>query len=274
MNRVKQLTSLLTLWEQKKVELEYLKNKYKNFSGLIFVVSDIHIPFFDEVAVELFFEQLKQKKPKLLVIAGDLVNFDVFSKYQYTNAADAKAEVDRAKLFCEMLLKYCNDIIYIASNHEQRFEKFLIRNLGVDEAKNIFELGFVFEKLLAYRNLKVLSNWFLQICDCIIAHPEVQSIVRARAVDWAIEYFEGRVKDFNCVLIGHTHKQSKIFRKKKLGIEIGALAKTQDYVLSSRFNGYRVDTQYLGYAEVFIEKGKVDINKTNFITLKFEDYIL
>lgn len=274
MNRVKRLTSLLTLWDYKKVELETIKTKYKNFSGLVFVVSDVHIPFFDDIAVELFFNDVKKFKPKLIVIAGDLVNFDAFSKYQCLNSEKADKEIEKAKIFCENLLKYCKDIIYIANNHEQRLEKLFIRLLGEEKAKQVFDLGFTFSKLLTYKNLKILSNWFLQIGDCIIAHPEVQSMVRARPVDWTIEYFEGRIKDFRCVLIGHTHKQSKIFRKKKLGIEIGSLAKIQDYVVSSRFNGYRVETQYLGYAQLYLVEGRTDINKTNFITLKFEDYLL
>lgn len=276
MNKVNKLINLLTIWDYKKVQLEEIKRKYKDFTGKIAVCSDLHIPFVDLEVFDKFVEFVKRDKEiKLIVIAGDLINFDKFSKYLHLDGTiDASKEIDIAKQFVEKIVNLKKQIIYLKANHELRLEKFLIRQLGNETAEDLLNLGLSFDKFFNYKNLLVLDNWFVQIGDCIIAHPEVQSLVRARPVDWTIEYFESRIKDFNCVLIGHTHKQSKIFRKSKLGIEIGCMSKTLDYTVDSKFSAYRVETQYLGFGIVKQNRGRTDFNDTDFYFVKQEEALL
>ena len=274
MSKLDKLTELFTVWEFKKVQIEKIKEKYKNFSGKIVVISDLHIPFID---LEVFLRFLKEglKDARLLVIAGDLINFDQFSRFIHLDGiVSAKKEIDLATKYLETLCDYKIPIFLLKANHELRLEKFLHRNLSNEVAEDLIELGLKFENFFKFKNLFVIDNWFIQIGDVIIAHPEVNSIVRGRAIDWTIEYFEPRIKDFRCVVIGHTHRQCKIFRRGKLGVECGCMSKTLDYTVDSKFSGYRTETQYLGYACVVLKKGKVDFNKVNFISLKINDKIL
>lgn len=274
--KVEKLVDLLTLWEYKKTSLEQVKNKYRNFTGKIAVCSDLHIPFVNLIVFNEFIEYVKKdKEVKLIVIAGDLVNFDKFSKYLHLDGTiDASKEINIARQFVEKIVNLKKQIIYLKANHELRLEKFLIRQLGNETAEDLLNLGLSFENFFVSKNLLVLDNWFVQIGDCIIAHPEVQSLVRARPVDWTIEYFEGRIKDFNCIVIGHTHKQSKIFRKGKLGIEVGCMCKTLDYTVDSKFSAYRTEIQYLGWGVVKLKKERVDFNQTNFYFVKKENTLL
>lgn len=276
MNKLDVLVSFLTLWESKKQKLEEVSKKIGNLTSKIAVISDLHIPFIDLEVFEQFVDYVKKDRDiKIIVIAGDLVNFDKFSRYLHFNGvASAEKEISLAKRFVEKILDLDKQIIYILANHELRLEKFLIRNLGNDVSEDLIKLGLSFEKFFLYKNLSVINNWFIKIGSCIIGHPEVQSIVRGRAVDWTIEYFENRIKDFNCVMIGHTHKQSKIFRKNKLGIEIGCMCKTLDYTTDSKFNAYRSESQYKGFGVVKFVKGKVDFNETDFVYIKSEEYLL
>jgi predicted phosphodiesterase len=274
MSKIEELMELSTLWEQKKVEIKQIKEKYKNFSGKLVVISDLHIPFID-LEVFLKFLETGLKGAKLLVIAGDFVNFDKFSRFIHIDGiVSAKKEIDLANKYLKTLCNFGLPIIYLKANHELRLEKFLYRTLPNDVATDLVDLGLSLTNFFKYKNLLLVNNWFCQIGDVIIAHPEVNSIVRGRAVDWTIEYFESRILDFNCVIIGHTHRQIKMFRKGKLGIECGSMCKTLDYTVDSKFSGYRTETQYLGYAYSMLKNGKCGLNDTNFITLKINDKIL
>jgi len=273
-NKFEKLTELLTLWEQKKVEVKKIKEKYKNFTGKLVVISDLHIPFVNLKIFKKFLET-GLKNAKLLVIAGDFVNFDKFSRFIHIDdIVSAKKEIDIANKYLETLCNFRIPIIYLKANHELRLEKFLYRNLPNDVATDLIDLGLSLTNFFRYKNLVLVNNWFCQIGDVIIAHPEVNSIVRGRAVDWTIEYFESRILDFNCVIIGHTHRQIKMFRKGKLGIECGSMCKTLDYTVDSKFSGYRTETQYLGYAYSILRNGKCELNDTNFVTLSINDKIL
>jgi predicted phosphodiesterase len=274
-NKIEKLTSLLTLWEYKKTKLEQIKNKYKRITTKIGIISDLHIPFFDADIINEFIKFIKNQKIEIIVIAGDLVNFDAFSRYLHLDGViSADKEILLAKKVIEKFVELEKQIIYLKANHELRLEKFLIRNLGNSISEQLLNLGLSFENFFRYKNLDVIDNWWIQIGDCIIAHPEVNSIVRGRPVDWTIEYFETRVKDFNCVIIGHTHKQSKIFRKGKLGIEIGSACKTLDYTTDSKFSAYRTETQYKGFGIAELNKGKINFNNTDFVFVKNEEYLL
>jgi predicted phosphodiesterase len=273
-NKFEKLTELLTLWEQKKVEIKKIKEKYKNFTGKLVVISDLHIPFIDLKVFKKFLET-GLKNAKLLIIAGDFVNFDKFSRFIHINdIVSVKKEIDLANEYLETLCSYKIPIIYLKANHELRLEKFLYRTLPNDVATDLIDLGLSLSNFFEYKNLILVNNWFCQIGDVIVAHPEVNSIVRGRDVDWTIEFFESRISDFNCVIIGHTHRQIKMFRKGKLGVECGSMCKTLDYTVGSKFSGYRTEIQYLGYAYSVLKNGKCELNDTNFVTLKINDKIL
>jgi predicted phosphodiesterase len=273
-NKFEKLTELLTLWEQKKVEVKKIKEKYKNFTGKLVVISDLHIPFIDLSVFKKFLET-GLKNTKLVVIAGDFVNFDKFSRFIHIDGiVSAKKEIDLANKYLEILCSYKIPIIYLKANHELRLEKFLYRTLPNDIATDLVDLGLSLTNFFKYKNLILVNNWFCQIGDVIVAHPEVNSTVRGRAVDWTIEFFEERIRDFKCVIIGHTHKQFKMFRKGKLGIECGAMCKILDYTMDSKISSYRTEIQYLGYAYSILKKGKCELKETDFVTLSINNKIL
>ncbi|MCX7716697.1 MAG: metallophosphoesterase [Endomicrobia bacterium] len=276
MNKVEKLTTLLTLWEYKKTKLDELKKKFYNFTGKIAVISDLHIPFCDVEVFNYFVNYVKKDKNiKIIVIAGDFVNFDRFSRYlHFDGVINAHKEINIARTFIIKLVKLDRHIVYLKANHELRLEKFLIRNLGNEVAEDLLNLGLALENFFKYKNLDIIDNWFIQLGRCIIAHPEAQSIVKGRVVDWIIEYFETRIKDFGCVVVGHTHRQSKLFRKGKLGIEVGSMCKTLDYTIDSKFTAYRTETQYKGFGIILLNKGYVDVNNTNFIFIKPDEELL
>ena len=274
--QVNKIVSLLSLFEFKKIQLNKIKERYKNFTGKIVIISDLHIPFVDIDVFNYFFDFVKNDRDiKLLVIAGDFVNFDKFSRFLHLNEViDADREIKIAKSYIDKIISLGKHIIYLKANHEKRLEKFLFRNLSNDVAEDLIKLGLSLENFFRYEELEIIDNWFLQIGDCIIAHPEVQSLVRGRATDWVIEYFETRIQDFNCVILGHTHKQIKMWRKKKLGVEIGAMCKVLDYITEAKCSAYRVEGMYKGFGITEMLKGKTDFNNTNFVFVKFEENLL
>lgn len=50
-------------------------------SGKIMVVSDIHFPYEDKSAVAAFIEEVRLRKPDVIVLNGDLLDFYKLSKF-------------------------------------------------------------------------------------------------------------------------------------------------------------------------------------------------
>ncbi|MFN3551410.1 MAG: metallophosphoesterase family protein, partial [Endomicrobiia bacterium] len=167
------MLKILTFWEKKKKKLEEIESAYRNYTGEIVVISDLHIPYLDEEAFDYVYNYVSKRKNDI-VIAGDLITFDKFSRYLYLNnkKLTPKIEIEIAKKYIEKLLKLNKNIIYLIANHELRLHKFLMRTLGGSYASDLIELGLEYEKFFQYNKLKVIDNWFIKIGDCIISHPE------------------------------------------------------------------------------------------------------
>jgi predicted phosphodiesterase len=272
MSKLEELIELTTLWELKKVELVRIKKEYQNFTGKLVVISDLHVPFIEK---SLFKEFIKREKKEadVLVIAGDFVNFDIFSRFITGDKTRADEEIKIAKEYIEELCSFKIPIIYLTANHELRLDKFLLRTMSVEQVKSIINLGLNLKTFFNYKNLKIVNNWFIEIGDIIIAHPEDNSSVYGKTLDNIREFFSERIKDFRAIIIGHTHKQSKFFIKRKLCIENGCMSKILDYSLDSRFNRYKKDIQYKGYSYSFLKNGKCDFNRTDFVNLAQDDYL-
>jgi len=265
--------SLKTMWERKRADIIKIQKHFHNYTGKIFIVSDVHIPFFDDVAVKKFFEIIQIEKPSNLIIAGDLINLDRFSEFLKLNrSVSVKKEIEKSREFCNIITKYCRNIYYLQSNHELRISKYLSKRLGEDVSEDIFDLGFSLTNLLKYNNLSIIDNWWINIADVVIGHKEYGRFDIKNSMEKFINFFIPRIKNFNCAIAGHTHKQSKRFYNRILGIETGCLAKTQDYAIAA--NSLLYDVQYLGFVILKLFAGKTDFNETNFYTIKMEDYLL
>ena len=114
------------------------------------IASDIHFPFEDKAAVDIFLQAMEDLQPDAIVLLGDIADCYSVSKYTKNPLREfnLKFEIDCTKKFFEKLrdrVKY-SKIYLLRGNHEDRHNKYL-SNIAPDLAcleelklENLFEL--------------------------------------------------------------------------------------------------------------------------------------
>lgn len=94
----------------------------------IVVLSDIHIPFQDNKAVDRAIEYIKDNKPDMVVLNGDILDMFMLSRFTKGEGRNPMEEIS----MCQELLKRIrqavpkSDIFYVIGNHETRLEKYVL----------------------------------------------------------------------------------------------------------------------------------------------------
>lgn len=97
-------------------------------SGKLGIISDMHIPFHSEVALDAAVSHLKQEKIKCLLINGDGLDFYSLSRWEKRpSKRNFPAELKEGRLLLQWLRQEFPKIpiIYKLGNHEERWEKWL-----------------------------------------------------------------------------------------------------------------------------------------------------
>ena len=75
-------------------------------NGKIIVVSDIHFPYEDKSAVAAFVKEVSLKRPDVIVLNGDLLDFYKLSKFSKDPAwKNPEEEIEMCKTFLKKLRK-------------------------------------------------------------------------------------------------------------------------------------------------------------------------
>jgi hypothetical protein len=95
----------------------------------IIALGDVHVPFHDPVAIDLFFQIAKTVKPSAVIVAGDFVDFYAISRFVRTPErrlllAD---EIGQARQLLHAISKTFPkaEKIFLCGNHELRLKTFL-----------------------------------------------------------------------------------------------------------------------------------------------------
>lgn len=93
------------------------------------IISDIHIPYQDDKAVDIMMEYGRKYKPNNVVMNGDVLDFYRLSKFdQSPERKDSFAEeIDKGKQFIKRMRKNFKkaEIYYLEGNHENRLQRYL-----------------------------------------------------------------------------------------------------------------------------------------------------
>jgi len=108
----------------------------------VLILSDIHIPYHDEVAVAAAIAHGKKKKPDVIILNGDIGDFYGVSRHDKDPRRSLADELDAIRQFLFYLRKQfpATRILYKIGNHEARMEMFLVKNAPVLLGVNDFEL--------------------------------------------------------------------------------------------------------------------------------------
>ena len=103
----------------------------------ILILSDIHFPYHDQVALNAAIKEGIKRKCTLVILNGDTLDcytMSVFNKRP--DKADMSIEFEMARDFINLMRKTFKNVLFKTGNHEERWEQFLMRNpaiFGVDQ---------------------------------------------------------------------------------------------------------------------------------------------
>lgn len=219
---------------------------------------------------------------KILVLAGDNLNMDLFSTYWHRS--DEPCDEGRPYRELETLIKLLrcaeqvyDHILYMETNHDKRIYKMIYRMM--EEKQQAEELSkfikpiqeiFMDNKL---NKITVLPDQLFQIGDIIITHFENNSKVPGSVPRQLVKYLIPRIrKPWTVVYQAHTHYQSKLPIMGKWCIETGAMCYSQDYWQQPKVKSEE-KVPSIGYAVAELNDGIADVNKCNFVWCDWDRFI-
>ena len=110
------------------------------------VLSDIHIPFHDEAAVDLALEYGISKGMDSILLNGDIADCYMQSRWQRDpRLRNWQQELDMVRAFMQLLKTLNVDVFYKFGNHEERHENYLRNKAPEIYGTEEFQLEFLFK---------------------------------------------------------------------------------------------------------------------------------
>lgn len=173
-------------------------------SPTVLIIGDIHYPLHDSKAVQAAYDFGKCLKPDVLVVGGDLVDFAAISRFLHNprEVPSLQREMDGGRALLSLFSGLAKERIFVGGNHEERLEKFLLRN-----APQLLEL-----RCLDLREALGMKAWTyvpypaFWKCGRLIVHHGVSYNGTTNAKNLA--KFDG-----HSVAQGHSHRLSQTFHR-------------------------------------------------------------
>ena len=120
----------------------------------VLCLSDLHIPYHSEIAVNAAVEWGMEHQPDVIVLNGDVADFYTISRWEKDpNARNFVAETDAIEQTLEWLQRCFPDArkIYMEGNHEERYTKYIwqkapelwgVDNVRIQEILHVADYGF------------------------------------------------------------------------------------------------------------------------------------
>ena len=144
------------LWQINKMPLSISKPTKAlqiNGNNRVLIMSDMHIPYHDSIAIEAAVKFGRDFKPNIVYLNGDIADFYGISRHDKDPRREMKQELDSVRQFLYWLRKCFPkaQIIYKIGNHEDRLERFLVKNAPVFLGVPDFEVS----ELLKFRDMGI-----------------------------------------------------------------------------------------------------------------------
>lgn len=180
------------------------------------VISDIHVPYHDEVALAATFDYFDRWKPDTILINGDFFDFYMISRFpKKKNRPTLKQELDLGKqLLKHIVRRYPKaKIVYKLGNHDERYEAFLW-----DCCPEIFEIA-----SNAWRDVCGLNELGIEVVDnqaIVMAGklPILHGHELPKGIASPVNPARGAfLRTSHPVLCGHFHQDSKHSNRPMIG---------------------------------------------------------
>lgn len=256
-----------------------LAQKMRSGPTKILWIGDFHIPFHNVDALAHILD--RHRDADILLIGGDAMDeygISSFSKKDYITS------LSEYVIYSE-LIDIVSDIfpwvVQLKGNHEARYERQVLNKVPPEvrsmidkcflqriadgerfnEDRGRFEWTGTMENVVCPLDEAGNTAWSCQIGKTIFGHPEVYSKIEGKAVQNAWDWFLKRGQDFDCLVIGHTHKLVKIYKPRHILIEAGSLRHPASYANHPKL---RYGEQVPGYCVIYQDEfGNVDRQKSD-----------
>ena len=226
-------------------EVEYFKLPYYSKIGFL---TDIHLPFYDKLALITAIDYLKKYEPTCIWLNGDILDAYSISRWmKEKNKENLQYEIDCVRDFLKTIRGIFpkSDIYYKIGNHEDRWEAFMNNNAKVFQGIDDFEFESVF-RLNNYGVKLVKSKTITQSGKLNIIHGH--EVFGSGGVNPSRSLF---LKTFKSTICGHYHRTSEYISKALDNDIIGCFTVGS---LSQQRPMYAPVNQYnLGFATIDME---------------------
>lgn len=229
----------------------------------VFVISDIHVPFTDEQKLQKAVEL--NRSADIVIVAGDIMDMYSVSRHRLTKSVPIEVELDNTVRLLEYLSQEFPAVVVLPGNHDTRPLK-KIQDLLPSSLLFLFQEDTLGLLTRPFSNVFYHNDWWYQLGDAIFAHAEISSSIEGRPPIRLSEWFlqKGWAKrlglpEIRCVVLGHTHQVSTVYREDLKLFECGCLAQIMEYtmqpsaVMRPPMNGCVSLVQY---------NGKTDFNES------------
>lgn len=197
------------------------------------IISDIHVPYQDHVAVKIVTRMAHHFKPQNIIINGDAIDNVQLSRFNHDpfEPASLKSDIEELCTIIKDLQKYSN-VILIEGNHESRLNRYIN-----DKAPDLYGLlsmkGLINDNLdtkIKYVHTVPSESMLAWRDDLLIGHFNIARKYAGYTAKALVERFQTNVVQ------AHTHRLSeyaiRAWDKTLRGFEGGCLCDLNpDYVM-------------------------------------------
>lgn len=262
---------------------DYLK--HDGVATRILSISDTHVPF--HLPKEIFKDYAG--RVDILQLNGDMVDMQSISKFIKSYRLSIMEEIIEGRQYIIDLIEYIKPKKVMANygNHELRFQNYLSKNIDTDLLELmprtvldlIFNDGFNhynkrMEAKIWYEPLvKVFSDidivytgdWKSKIGKTWFAHPRTYSSAMLKTTEKAVNYFLRQDRNFDSIVLAHTHKLGSYIQGDISLFEQGCCCKSEEMEYT---DGLLVLPQQQGFIFVAQNKdGGLIFDKTKLISV-------
>lgn len=220
-------------------------------SGTVAILSDIHVPFHDRDALEIALAAISLRKPDVILLNGDIVDFYEMSRFERDpELIDFPDTLAKSRQLFEHLRKRFPKarIIYKIGNHEERWKRWLRVEAPVVYGVEEFELPTLL-RLHEHDIECVMDARRITLGALTVIHGHEYRFAISNPVNPARGLFlRGKINS----LCGHFHQVSQHSEKTMAGKVISTFSTGCLCNLTPQFHPYNNWTH--GYAIVTIDK--------------------
>ncbi len=267
--------------------LDVINNeKFSNgVASKILSISDLHIPF--QLPIETFKDY--KNNVDILQLNGDLQDCQSVSKFDKKYRVNFIEEMIETRQYIIDLIDYIKPkkVIINKGNHEDRLLKLLSNKLNDDllnlmpdssldliinngfnntDRKNKTETWYepiikVFDDI----EIEYTKDWKCKIGKTFFAHPKSYSSGMLKTTEKAIEYFLRIDRDFDSIILAHTHKMGSFIQGGIYMYEQGCCCRSEEMDYA---DGFLLLPQQKGFIVVCQNcKGELIYDKTKLVKI-------